>query len=372
MNIEEHSRYPDISIDRHVKSHVVELGRALTNKHAIYLDIRYWLLLRRAWLANNDSTPDGKLLVLLRDAVKTGKVFCPISETVFLELLKQSDPSSRLRTAKLIDDLSLGVSLLSQRERVATELAHFLYSYSAQDGTELYSLRHLVWTKLPYVLGFIHPTEAALDAATQLAAQKAFVDEMWTIELTQMIERLGDGPLPFDSRLNDIASKLNVGNAQHAAEIRSFQQALTDELSGVADLCADTAADIMGEIAEKQGHSSPPRGSDAWKRTRRMCANLLFHGLQAKPGLRNKLPTLYIEACLHAAIRWDKTRRLVGNDIYDFNHASAAVSHCQAFFTEGPLKALLASKHHGLADDFGCQIASEVPEAVDILSDLAR
>src|SRR5712671_2841249 len=139
MNIEEHSRYPDISIDRHVKSRVVELGRALTNKHAIYLDIRYWLLLRRALLADDDSTPNGKLLVLLRDAVNTGKVFCPISETVFLELLKQSDPSSRLRTAKLIDDLSLGVSLLSQHERVATELAHFLYSYSAQDETELYS-----------------------------------------------------------------------------------------------------------------------------------------------------------------------------------------------------------------------------------------
>lgn len=372
MNIEEHSRYPDISIDRHVKSRVVELGRALTNKHAIYLDIRYWLLLRRALLADDDSTPNGKLLVLLRDAVKTGKVFCPISETVFLELLKQSDPLSRLRTAKLIDDLSLGVSLLSQRERVATELAHFLYSYSAQNGTALYPLRHLVWTKLPYILGFVHPTEAALDAATQLAVQKAFVDEMWTIELTQMIERLGDGPLPFDSRLNDIANKLNVGNAEHAAEIRSFQQALTDELSGVADLCADTAADIMGEIAEKQGHSSPPRESDAWKRTRLMCANLLFHGLQAKPGLRHKIPTLYIEACLHATIRWDKARRLVGNDIYDFNHAGAAVSYCQAFFTEGPLKALLALKHHGLADDFSCRVASDIPEAIDILSDLAR
>jgi hypothetical protein len=208
--------------------------------------------------------------------VKSGKVFCPISETVFLELLKQSDPSSRLRTAKLIDDLSLGVSLLSQRERVATELAHFLYSYSAQNGTELYPLRHLVWTKLPYVLGFLHPTETALDARTQLAIQKAFFDEMWTIELTQMIEKRGDGPLPFDSRLNDIANKLNIGNAEHAAEIRSFQQALKNELSGVADLCADTAADIMAEIAEKQGHSSPPRESDAWKQTRLMCANLVI------------------------------------------------------------------------------------------------
>jgi hypothetical protein len=321
-------------------------------------------------LANDDSTPNGKLLVLLRDAAKSGKVFCPISEAVFLELLKQSDPSSRLRTAKLIDELSLGVSLLSQRERVATELAHFLYS--TQNAADVHPLRHLVWTKLPYVLGLIHPTETAFDAATELAIQKAFFDEMWTIELAKMIEMLGTTPLPFDSRLDGIADKLNAGNAEHAVDTRSFQQALTNELSGVADLCADMAANIMGDMAVKQGHVAPSPESDEWKRTRLMCANLLFHGLQKRPGLRNKLPTLYIEACLHAAIRWDKARRLVGNDIYDFNHASAAVSHCQAFFTEGPLKALLALKHHGLADDFGCRIASDIPEAIDILSDLAR
>lgn len=369
MNVEEHSQYPDISLDRHVKSRVVELGQALADRQAIYLDVRYWLFLRQALLGNDDVTPKGKLLQLLREAVKSGKVFCPISESVFLELLKQSDPESRLRTAKLIDELSLGVSLLSQRERVATELAHLLYS--SQNAADVHPLRHLIWTKLPYVLGFLHPTETAIDAASLLAIQKAFFDKMWTIDLVKMMEMFGPGPLPLDPRLDGIAAKLNAGNAEHASGIKSFQQALTDELSGVADLCADTAADIMGEMAAKQGYSAPPPNRDDWRRTRQMCANLVFHGLQAKPGLRHKLPTLYIEACLHAATRWDMMRRLVGNDIYDFNHAGAAVAYCQAFFTEGPLKALLALKHHGLANDFSCRVASEVPEAIDILSGLA-
>lgn len=370
MNLEQHSQYPDISIDRHVKNRVVELGQSLAGRHAIYLDVCYWLLLRNALLADDYETPIGKLIGSLRDAVTSGKVFCPNSESVFLELLKQSDPSSRLRTAKLIDELSLGVSLLSQRERVGTELAHFFYS--SQNGAEVHPLRHLVWTKLPYVLGFLHPTEIAIDPPTLLAIQKALFDEMWTIDLTKMIERFDIAPLPLDPRLDHIADKLNAGNAEHADEIKSFKQALTDEFSGVADLCADTAADVMVEMALKQGHAAPARNSDEWKRMRQICANLVFHGLQAKPGLRHKLPTLYIEACLHAATRWDKKRKLVGNDIYDFNHASAAVAHCQAFFTEGPLKALLGLKHHGLADDFSCRVASEVPEAMDILNDLAR
>ncbi|SFN64778.1 hypothetical protein SAMN05216330_101128 [Bradyrhizobium sp. Ghvi] len=330
MTFEKHSQHPDISIDRHVKARVVELGQTLAGKNSIYLDVRYWLFLRQAQLANDDSSPKGKLLLSLREAVKGGKVFCPISESVFLELLKQSDPESRLRTAKLIDELSLGVSLLSQRERVATELAHFLFL--GQKGADVYPLRHLVWTKLPYVLGFLHPTEIAIDAANLLAIQKAFFDKMWTINLVEMMEMFGPGPLPLDPKLDAIAAKLNAGNVEHAVKIKSFQQALTDELSGVADFCADTAADIMGEIAVRQGYSAPSPNSDEWKRTRQMYANLVFHGLQAKPSLRQKLPTLYIEACLHAATRWDKTRRVAGNDIYDFNHASAAVAHCQAFF----------------------------------------
>ncbi len=270
----------------------------------------------------------------------------------------------------MIDELSLGVSLLSQPERVATELAHFFYS--TQNGADVYPLRHLIWAKLPYVLGFIHPTETAFDAETQLAIQKAFFDEMWTIGLAQMIEMIDDAPPPFDASLQDIADKLNVGNVEHASDVNSYKQALTNELRGVVDLCGNTAANIVAEIAEKYGCSAPSCESAEWKRTRSMCANLLFHGLQAKPGLRHKIPTLYIEACLHATIRWDKSFRLAGNDIYDFNHASAAVAHCQAFFTDGPLKALLALKHHGLAEDFSCRIASDIPETVDILTELTR
>ena len=48
MNIDEHRRNPDISIDRHVKSRVVQLGRFLDSKQAIYLDLRFWILLRQA------------------------------------------------------------------------------------------------------------------------------------------------------------------------------------------------------------------------------------------------------------------------------------------------------------------------------------
>lgn len=174
---------------------------------------------------------------------------------------------------------------------------------------------------------------------------------------------------PVALEVQQIADKLNAGNMAHAEVVRSYKQAWAAELSGVVDHCADTAVEILSDIGESKGHAPLSRGSDDWNSARNMCANLLFHGLKAKPELRQKIPTLYIEACLHASIRWDKSRRLVGNDLYDFNHASAAVAHCQAFFTEAPLKALLTSNHHGLKDEFDCRVAADVGEALSILRD---
>src|SRR5207302_1314667 len=125
---------------------------------------------------------------LLRQGVASGKLFCPASESVFLELLKQSDPSSRTATARLIDELSLGVTLLPNQARAATELARFIHSF--EDSANLHPLRHLVWSKLSYVLGFVHPTSAAFDADTDLVMQKAFFDHMWIIPLTTMVEMI--------------------------------------------------------------------------------------------------------------------------------------------------------------------------------------
>jgi hypothetical protein len=52
-------------------------------------------------------------------------VSCPISEAVFVELLKQSDAGSHLHSARIIDELSLGLALVPGQVRMATERAHF-------------------------------------------------------------------------------------------------------------------------------------------------------------------------------------------------------------------------------------------------------
>lgn len=291
-----------------------------------------------------------------------------MSESVFLELLKQSDASTRTATAELIDELSLGVTLTTNQARFGTEIAHFFHSFDA--GADLHPLRHLVWSRLSYVLGPMHPSETAFDAETELAVQKAFFDHTWTKPLAEMVGMISKVPDAEGLMLSDIATMLNDGAARHADGIVSFQQVLSDELRGAVDLCADMAVGVVSDIAEKKGGQPIARDTPQWKQCRSMCANLLFHALERNPGTRLQLRTMYIEACLHAAFRWDKKRRFSGNDLYDFNHASAALAYCHAFFTDHPLRTLIASNNVALDRLYGCRVVSDVAEAVGLLKTL--
>lgn len=143
-SIDYHRENGHISIDQHVKRRVVELGQLLDARTAIYLDLNFWILLRKVALDLEDNDAGKELLAMLRRGVGMGKIFCPASESVFLELLKQSDASSRIATARLIDELSLGVTLLHNQARCATELGHLIHSF--EEGASLHPLHHLVLT----------------------------------------------------------------------------------------------------------------------------------------------------------------------------------------------------------------------------------
>jgi hypothetical protein len=370
MSIDTHLAHEHISIDRYTKQRVVELGRRLDGRTAIYLDTKFWIHLRNAAFGKG-SDSEQELLLELRAAVNNGIAFCPISDSIFLELLKQSDKESRSRTAQIIDELSLGVTLATNQVRVATEVARFFYRFETPD-VDLYPLRHLVWTKLAYILGFQHPSNTPFDAKTELAVQKSFLDYMWEKSLSDIVSIIDPESGREDMTLGDIARKLNDGNAENAAAIRSFEQVWSDELAGAADLCADIGADVVAEIAEQKGIAPQPRGSSDWLKMRTICLNAIFLALKQRPALRKQLPTVYVEACLHAAIRWDKKRKLSGNDLYDFHHASAALAHCQAFLTERPLQTLLCHLRPKLGDEFNDPVLYDVPTAAQFVRVLRK
>ena len=128
-NASEHPGSSDDAIKNHIYEAEASLGESLAKKHAVYLDTKYWILLRNAdRQSGRQAASSTELLRLLRKGAADGTLFVPVSEAVVLELLKQDDPSSRLATAALIDELSRGVTLMQEERRIATEIAHFVLS----------------------------------------------------------------------------------------------------------------------------------------------------------------------------------------------------------------------------------------------------
>jgi hypothetical protein len=171
------------------------------------------------------------LLEQLRVSVKKGERICPISESIFLELLKQDDPVTRTETAKLIDELSEGVTLVPHHERVANEVAHFIHSTL---GHSVHPLENLVWSKLSYVLGVLHPCQTVFPAEDELIIQKAFFDFMWEYPLEGLIAFIDH--LPDRSGFKELAVRLNNENALHRDDLKSFAQAYRAEINGALAL----------------------------------------------------------------------------------------------------------------------------------------
>jgi hypothetical protein len=364
MDIDAHRATPYISIERHTKQRQIELGRSLDGRFPLYLDVNYWIALRKAETGIGNEA-ENELLRRLRQLTGSGKVFCPISESVLIELMKQQDQRSRIHTAQLIDDLSSGVSLIAFDARAATELAHFVNSYMYPSDS-LYPLRHLIWLKASYALGIAHPSPKGLDEETQLALQKAFFDEIWSMSVTDVVKTVGQAPAPDTPDLSDLAAALNANNAAHAQEIRSFAQAYLAEARGVASAFAGQAFKISQDLSLKHGEPVPRFGSDDWLWQRKIWENLLFHVLQKEE--RNKLPSMHVHACLHAAYRWDKGQKFEANDFYDFHHASAALAFCRAFFTERSLRFTITANHVALDKLYKCDVIAGIANAVDYLT----
>ncbi|MEW5425241.1 hypothetical protein [Amorphus sp. 3PC139-8] len=358
-NFEKHFKKPDVSIDQHTKRRIRTLGRSLRPRHAVYLDMCFWIALRDAVRTGSENAAL-RLFYLLREKTRAGAIFCPISENTFVELMKQSDSISRDATGKLIDELSLGVTLISEDMRVASEVTHFFVKCSGE--AELLPLEELVWCKLSYVLGIIHPTQTVFDQATELAIQKAFFDHMWTIPLTRLVELVGDAEIPGRD-LSKLASNLNTAIAAHAYELRSFRQAYRTEVRGAVDMGGGFAADTIPEIAATRGITLPEPTCEERKLAEKDCKNLMAAALEQGKA-QDQLRTMHILASLHASLRWNKGQKFVSNGIFDFHHATAALAYCDAFFTEGPLCAMIKQKHLQLDKQFGCHVTADIEDAI--------
>lgn len=359
-SIEAHRASPEIDIKRHARNKQVELAATLLERHAIYLDLKFWIGLRDANSFGIAPHKYGDLLKSIRQAVSNGRAFCPISDSCFLEVFKQSDPSTRRKTAELIDELSLGVTVIPFDLRIGTEIAHLLHAALTPD--KVIPLDQLVWTKLSYILGYSNPPVSMFDEHTGRAIEKAFFDHMWAIPLIEMERLIGDAMSAQDRGHHErLARTLTQGIEEHSAKLKSFKQAYEHELVGVMDLYAGRAADILSDMAPHSMGPRSPKDTKKYRNLERHCLELLVAAMKSPNG-KATLRTFHINTSMHAAMRWNKGQKFKTNDFFDFQHAAAAVGYCDAFFTERSLCSVLTRSDLALDVLYGCTVVS-TPEA---------
>jgi hypothetical protein len=77
--------------------------------------------------------------------------------------------------------------------------------------------------------------------------------------------------------------------------------------------------------------------------------------LVGRPNLKQDLPTVYIGSAIYAAID-HKHRQFDDGDLFDHDHAIAALPYCDAFFTEKKLGTLLTEMPAQLDKEYDCRV----------------
>jgi hypothetical protein len=353
-DFERHRAEPDVSVDDYLRRRQIELGRSLEGRRIVYLDMWVWNRISDHILKGTSDPSMAALHRRLLAEAAAGRVVCPVSESIFLELMKQSDPRTRMAAAEVIDALGGGACLMAPDTRINTEVAHWVYESATTKS--LVPLDHLVWTVVPYVLGAMHPVDNRFPAAEQRVIQKSFIDQLWRTRLVDMVQTLDQSKWKFDA-MEGIAQRLNDGNRDHQAELTSFRQVYADEATGGADLFAPMARRIIADRYTRETGQPPPEASDGTQQTERTLRALMAKSL-IDGGSRHVLRSLHIQAACHAAVRWNRGQKLSANTLFDFHHATAALAYCDAFLCDRPMAAFLTAGLIILDQEMGCFVAS--------------
>ena len=362
---EKHRRESDKSLETYIKECRLKLGRAIAQRYKIYLDTKYWILLRDHRLGREVNAAVAELSSILEDGVASNKLICPISADIFLEIAKQSDPTTLKCSVELVDALSEGISVLAPEERASMELLYFMRKNSSGEGS-CHSQDNFVWTKLAYVLDTMVPYSTPFNPGEELVIQKSFFDQMWSISLIDMIETIGINDIHEIPSMPDISDKLNTGKFEQLSENSSFEGIFLSEVAGILDTYTDEFREMFVYIYKKMTGKAPAEGEVSSSDGPRKFANLIYHGFRLKR-FSTELPIIRIPATIHAAIRWDRNRKYKPTDFHDFRHAEAALPYFNTFLTENSLCHLLTRQDLSLDLLYNCTVVSDPEIAIEMI-----
>lgn len=351
------------SFEDYARAKRVQLGKSIEGVKKIYLDTKFWVDLCDVSLGKKSDTVLEQMELTCKELVTTNKAIFPISYRIFHEVLKQTDEKSLKKTACLIDQLSKGITILSENERFDDELRYFIHSQS--NNGELFEPSVFVWNKMPYVLGRVNPDFEAFNPEENEEIQKRFFDHMWNISLSDMIDTMGMDAVRSWPKGDDISKELTLGKQKAVNENKTLHATYMSEIAGILDVNHERIREMLWYSFVQ---SQPDQGQDEEEKDKtdvQPFLNLIYNAFDQNK-MKFLLPSWDVIAKLHAVIRWDTNRLYKANDLDDIGHSMTALPYFDYFFTERSFASLI--KQIGYDTKYSCVVASSPKDVSRLLN----
>jgi hypothetical protein len=348
-----HQNQSDVSHSNYRREKHLALKKELQGRTLIYLDTNHWVHLRNVILNGQNELPGYReILGLMKGLTEQRRILCPVSYPLFLELMRQSDPVTRLATARLMDFYSDGVCILDASELNRMELRRLflrvMFGEKAPDWDEW------VWSKCGYLFNEDSLINEAIpeDVPEEMKdlLLKVSVDFNWMVTFEYLAEKLMPGRPEWPGK-NLADATIALMEQDRLAKL-SFQEVFLHEKDSLLRrLNGKYQENITREVWEAY-----PDHHDIDK----------WHSISEKGIDPHAIPSLQVVAGVNAAFAVSQ-RKLSPNDISDFQHAALAVPYFDALFCDDGMATMLNDKPLEFGKIYNTDIISRPNEIRDYL-----
>lgn len=315
-------------------------GLEVRGRTLVYLDQSMWIELQKVSTGRDARDGSDAMYAKLKEMVYLGKALCPISSAVYWELLKQSDPKSRLQTAKVMDELSLGYTTKGYIEILKSELDNVIDSrINAFDRA---------WQRV----GMLEYPPEEMTALPPHMDNLVFRKFLIEIQNEMTLEELVTS-LPMEHGLvaemeDEITTKLQqIKNEDPIENYDNFEQLHRFEVAGIVRAIA---AEIYPAHFKAKDYAKLAQ---------------LKEVLNDENIIQNTIPMIYATSGIQALLRQNKTRKYTNSDHFDVQHSSFGLAYCDVLLTERGFGSLLREGPLRLDQFYNTKVLSTARQVAD-------
>ncbi len=357
MSDEKHARTASESFVAYRRKRFQELENFVTARRKVYLDLKFWIGLRTPSEAPKPNAFQ-QLGELLSDGVKDGRLLCPVSYAVFLELMKQYPMEQRLAQARLMDQLSEGIGIRNPFDTAEIEYLRLLARHNA-------TLKDMpidpVWVPVGHLIHEVYPENDSLPDDLMERYRKVSLDVDWETRMEHLAKRMEGMPV----RSATTAERINMERQANLRGNKSFDKLFSDELDGILDVMSPHIENSLKYAAAFVGIEAIGEPMD--ERERREWIKVIRESVR-RDADGQIMPSERISAALNAAIRLDDKHLFEQNDLDDIGHSSVAAAYCDVFLTERKFTHILRLPAVQNVIPRGCSVIGDIDEAISVLS----